>query len=157
MAGDPEMHPETPLYKAVYSGKEEDVRRVLRDATQKATINTVCNKFYRTALGLAIFHTKPDIVSLLLDRGADINAVGGMYWTALGVAVCKGDENIMSLLLDRGAYINVIGGIYRTSLSVAIYHDKENIVSLLLDRGADINNCGRRTWDCIVPGCTQGK
>ena len=42
-------------------------------------------------------------MSLLLDRGADINKVGGKYGTALAPAALNGDEQIVTLLGRRYA------------------------------------------------------
>ena len=89
--------------------------------------------------GAAASRENKEIVSLLLDRGADINAVGGDYGTALGAAAFTGEEKIVSLLLDRGADINAVGGKYGTALGVAAFTGEEKIVALLLDRGADIS------------------
>ena len=79
------------------------------------------------------------MVSLLLEQGADINAIGGMFGTALSNAVRKGELGVVSLLLERGADANVVGSIYVTALGCAIVEGTVESVSLLLDRGADIN------------------
>jgi hypothetical protein len=39
---------------------------------------------------------------LLLENGADINAVGGSYGTALVAAVANGREAVAQLLIDHG-------------------------------------------------------
>jgi ankyrin repeat protein len=40
------------------------------------------------------------IVKLLLDQGADVNAQGGCYGNALQAASARGHEQIIKLLLD---------------------------------------------------------
>jgi len=94
---------------------------------------------------------------LLLDRGADINAVGGDYGTALGAAAFTGEEKIVSLLLDRGADINAVGGKYGTALGVAAFHRKDRVVSLLLGRGADINTLGGEYGTALGVAAFHGK
>ena len=91
------------------------------------------------ALAAAALRGAGDIVSLLLDRGADINAVGGHGGTALVAAASCGRKDIVSLLLDRGADINAVGGHYGTALAAAASCGMKDIVLLLLDREADIN------------------
>ena len=99
-------------------------------------------KEYGTALALAAYSGKEKIVSLLLERGADINLIGGNFGTALGAAARDGNGQIVSLLLERGANVNSIGGIYETALCIAASTGNGQIVSLLLERGADINTIG---------------
>ena len=71
------------------------------------------------ALAAAALRGAGDIVSLLLDRGADINAVGGHGGTALVAAASCGRKDIVSLLLDRGADINAVCDRYGTALATA--------------------------------------
>ena len=94
------------------------------------------------ALTVAIVNGRKDILLLLLDRGADINAGFGIYGTVLAAAACESTD-IVSLLLDRGADINMVGGIPGTALAAAAAAgENTDVVSLLLDRGADINRIG---------------
>ena len=44
-----------------------------------------------------------EVVQLLLDRGANVNAVGGHRGTALRAASCYGEEDVVKVLLERGA------------------------------------------------------
>ena len=84
-------------------------------------------------------------VFLLLDRGADVNIVGGsFYGTALAAAAFNGHHAIVSLLLDRGADANMEGGRYGTALAAAAFTGATGTMSLLLGRGADLNMVGGR-------------
>ena len=65
-------------------------------------------------------------MTLLLNRGTDINAVGSEYGTALTAAALGGRKDIVSLLLDKGANIGAVGG------------GNMDTVSLLLEHGADV-------------------
>ena len=78
-------------------------------------------------------------VKALIDRGSDVNAVGGRYDTALRAAVEMGYYKIVQLLLDAGADINAVAGRYGTALRAAVEVRHYKIVRLLLDAGADIN------------------
>jgi ankyrin repeat protein len=44
-----------------------------------------------------------DVVQLLLERGADINAEDHRGWTALHAAAVNGHVDVVRLLLERGA------------------------------------------------------
>jgi ankyrin repeat protein len=82
------------------------------------------------------------IVKLLLDRGANINAMGGAFGNALQIASSRGNKEIAELLLDRGADINAQGGEHGFALHAASFGGNKDIVELLLDRGVDINAQG---------------
>lgn len=62
-------------------------------------------------------------MSLLLDRGADINLIGGKYETALVAAAYQGETQTVSLLLDQGANINGLAGGYDIALDVIHLRD----------------------------------
>ncbi|THZ51637.1 purine and uridine phosphorylase [Aureobasidium pullulans] len=83
-----------------------------------------------------------EIVRLLLDRGANINAFcegSDSMGTALQVASRDGYETMVRMLLDRGADVNVLGGYYGTALQAASTIGHEAIVRMLLDADADLN------------------
>ncbi|KAG9240039.1 hypothetical protein BJ878DRAFT_469094 [Calycina marina] len=59
-------------------------------------------------------------VSLLLEKGADVNAQGGYYGNALQAASLGGHEAVAALLLEKGADVNAQnGGIYGNALQAA--------------------------------------
>ena len=146
-----DIHPHTALYMAVDTGEEEKLRKILKDATQRATIDTRCDRLYGTALALAAYRGEIAIVSLLLGQGADIDIVGGVCGTALGAAAGGGKEAIVLLLLDQGADVNIVGGVYGTALGAAAGGGEEAIVLLLLDQGADINTVGGEYGTALGP------
>ena len=79
-----------------------DIVRMLIDA--KADVNT--NSYGWAAIHDAVICGDPEIVKLLLDNGANINAVAWGKWTPLFMAVEKGHTSIVRVLLDGGANIN---------------------------------------------------
>ena len=99
-----------------------------------------------------------DAVSLLLDRGADINAVNGEYGTALTSAVISQNMDSMLLLIDRGADVNiVVGGQYGTALTAAVLEGSMDALSLLLDRGADLNMVVGKYGTALTTAIIHGK
>jgi Ankyrin repeats (3 copies) len=75
------------------------------------------------------------IVQMLLDRGADVNARGGLHGNALQAASHGGHEKIVQMLLDREADVDAHGN----ALQAALAGGHEKAVQMLLDRGADVN------------------
>ena len=87
----------------------------------------------------AAFSEKPEVISLLLDGGADINARSISGSTPLHLAASFQTAEIVALLLDRGADINSRDMDGETPLHLAVRHNTSGVVELLLYRGADIN------------------
>ena len=77
-----------------------------------------------------------ELVNLLLDRGAKINAATQDGWTVLHFACLRGDEGLVQLLLDRDADVSMTTSSGVSALSIATSEGHREIVELLLDRGA---------------------
>jgi hypothetical protein len=103
---------------------------------QKDTEDVQAPLYYAACLDLR------DVVKLLLDNYADVNAQGGEYGNALHAASFRGRERIVKLLLDKYADVNAQGGRYGNALQAASYRGHEQIVKLLLDKYADVNAQG---------------
>ncbi|RDK39595.1 ankyrin [Aspergillus phoenicis ATCC 13157] len=92
-----------------------------------------------TPLHAAARKGKEDIVKLLLDDGANVNAKGEVYGeklTALHAASKAGHLGVVQALLDKGADVNAQCEYQGTALKDALRYGKREIVQLLLDRGA---------------------
>ena len=92
-----------------------------------------------TPLHLAAYFGKDDSVRLLLDHGADPNAVGTgwMTGTALHSAVSARHPNVVATLLDRGADPNARQAGGWTPLHGAAHNGDLETTELLLAHGAD--------------------
>jgi len=78
---------------------------------------------------------------ILVDTGADVNAVEGDNDTALLVASSRGHYAIVELLIGAGADVNA-GGADRPALVAASSRGHTAIVQLLIDAGVDVNAGG---------------
>jgi ankyrin repeat protein len=99
-----------------------------------------------TALMLAAQKGCADIVKLLLDAGADVNARASVVIgvqgdvargiTPLSQAAASEDVSIVKMLLEHGADIHALTGKRATVMAFATTNE---IVQVFLDRGLDIN------------------
>jgi ankyrin repeat protein len=107
--------------------------------------------YYAAQLGLST------ITRLLLERGADVNAQGGVYGNALQAASREGYEAVVRLLVDKGADVNAQGGEYGNALQVASSGGHEAVVQLLLDKGADVNAQGGEYGNALQAASWRGR
>ena len=93
-----------------------------------------------TALHLAAWHGREEVVPLLLFKGADVHATNGGGKTALHRAADGGNERIVQLLLKEGADVNPVNLRGFTALNAAAKRGATAVVLLLLEKGADIKS-----------------
>ncbi|KAJ7136752.1 ankyrin repeat-containing domain protein [Mycena epipterygia] len=94
-----------------------------------------------SALIQASIYGHHDLVRLLLEFGADINALGH-YGTPLQGASEAGHASVVELLIERGANVNAPGRYFGTALQAASHEGHQVIVELLIQKGADVNAVG---------------
>src|SRR6218665_345840 len=80
-----------------------------------------------------------DIVKLLLDAGAHVNAVNINKQTPLLVAADSGHLDVVQILLSHGALVDKIGEGGMTPLMKAACNGHENVVAMLVKAKANIN------------------
>src|SRR5258708_10419706 len=96
------------LITAIESGDPEKVRRLLAEGASPSTKNSEG----KPVLIVAIELRSAEIVKLLLDNKADVNARDEKTGsTALMVAAFSGNNGIFQMLLDHGADVNATAGI----------------------------------------------
>lgn len=96
------------------------------------------------------------IVRQLLEKGADINAQGGLYGTALQAASLDRDSSIVQRLLEKEANVNAQGGLYGTALQAASVHGPDSTIQLLLEKEADVNAQGGKYGNALQAACYRG-
>ncbi|MFH2203291.1 MAG: ankyrin repeat domain-containing protein [Elusimicrobiota bacterium] len=121
------------LYEAAAVGDAEDVRRLLRKNPALAKGSDIV--FTRKSpLHVA---SEREVVTALLEAGADINAVDVMGLTPLHTA--KRPE-IVDILIAAGADVKAQGAVGATPLHMATF---PNVAQALLKHGADIEAMSR--------------
>jgi ankyrin repeat protein len=93
-----------------------------------------------SALLTAASHGNQDIVKLLINSGADINALDGNRETSLHKASYKGHKTVIEILISNGANIDAESGDGSTPLSIAALYHHQETAQLLIEYGAVINS-----------------
>lgn len=94
-----------------------------------------------TALHFAAYYGAPAALRLLLDRGADTEAVTTNFLKNMplhaAAAAADGHLEVCELLLDRGANVNATQHGGHTALHTAAFRGDRSLAELLLRHGAD--------------------
>ena len=118
---------------------------------------------------LAAIEGHPEQASLLLDKGAHINAKLDLYKkrnikithirnpealskraTALIYATHLGHEAVATLLINRGADVNSKDDNGRTALMFAVHNKSVALAKLLIEKGADVNAVDSAGWSPLT-------
>jgi len=129
------------LHIAAYFGLNLVVGAFL-DSTFKFQVDTG-SEYYGTALQAAAMGGWDNVVTLLLQKGANPDSSGGEYDGPLQAAASRGHLIAVENLVKVGADVNrqIMGG--RGALHHAADHGHDTIVDTLLRQGAEINSRDR--------------
>lgn len=132
--------PSTPLYatidEAIARGAADDVKRHLARNPDLARGSTGAKL---SPLHQAILRRKTNIVLLLLEHGADVQAPDTAGRTPIHMAVERGDVELVRALLQRKADLTKRDRVGWTPLHHAAAKNQLGIARLLLDGGANPN------------------
>jgi len=127
------------LYEAV---KNQDINSVRELIAMGVDVNRHPGPYDRTALRLAAVRRNSEIVELLLNHGAHVEATDNDRLTALHLAI-KVIRNILTvqllLLLERGTDVGATQRGGRTPLHVAVRSVDSAIVLLLLEYSSPVD------------------
>ena len=141
------------LFDAAVHERVENIERL---ASQKGRINEKGPLNY-TPLQFAIYKKlKPEILSTLVECGADIEARDDFGNTALLFACQKGTVGAIDLLIERGAKIEVKNRWGRNALMEACYRNRAEVVEELLLAGANMNASNDLGMTSLMVATLQG-
>jgi ankyrin repeat protein len=121
------------IYDACRKGNVELIKQLSK--VNPDTINTP-NKSGYTPLIIAGYRNQLEAVKVLLDLGANVNAISE-DGTVLTAACYKSNTALVKILLEQHADVNVKNNAGTTPLMFAIMAENEEIVKLLMENKAD--------------------
>jgi len=127
----------TPLHQAVRARDLATVREIV-----ESTIGTALDiptSEGVTALHLAAATDQPDVIRLLIERGASVNSRTKLGFTPLHWAASRDTLESISVLLASGADMEATARNDITPLHWAASRDAARAIQLLLDAGANAN------------------
>src|SRR5688500_8860471 len=124
------------LVAAIYRGDASEVRTLLARGVspESVKLHTWAIGGGRTALTGAVSMKRIDLIDLVLDAGANIEAADPSGATPLLEAIVTRDPRVVAHLLDRGARLNARTANGHTPLSNAAAVSTTDVIALLIDR-----------------------
>jgi ankyrin repeat protein len=133
----PALGPET---FALFEAIEEDDSDAVKKAIDAGAEVEDRDEEGRTALHVAALAGSPQIISLLVDAGADLSAMTETdEMSALMIAISEGNDPSFDVLLELGADPNQADANGFTPLMVAAQFGQWQMVEALIHRGAKID------------------
>ena len=133
----------TPLIIAAHNGNLGSVNTLLRyqeDIEARGTVKVVDQVIEGcTPLWAAVASGHLDVVKLLIERKADVDARTLTDSTPLRAAAYIGRLDIVSCLVENGADVNACNNSEHTPLMIACYNGHMNVVTYLIERGAKMD------------------
>ena len=133
---------QTPLHVLCGNGNDDNMSgrvacfKLLRDAgvNLDATDSVAPG---HTALHYAVSHKRVEMVSLLVEAGANVNAADSTGWMALHFAACTA-ANCVEVLLAAGASVNARNHFGKRPFDMTLRREHHRMWPLFLRAGAEI-------------------
>lgn len=125
--------------KGISATRGGNIKEMQDFLAQGGDVNTIDPDYDMTLLMSAVKNKKPEIVKILIAKGADVNGKSKNGMTPLMYAANIGDINIFKLLIAGGANANARTNYGSTLLMKASEGGNSEIVNFLIDSGADVS------------------
>ncbi|KAH8804089.1 hypothetical protein DL96DRAFT_740108 [Flagelloscypha sp. PMI_526] len=123
-------------------------------AAHNADINAMANNSF--PLQAASSRGWLEIVQFFVEKGAAVNAYGGMFGTALIAAAKSRSLETVRFLVEKGADMNAARDGYEMALHSAVYEGASEIVHFLIEKGANVNAVGGQLGTVLQAAARYG-
>ena len=131
------------LYTAATNGESEKVVRYLAEG---ANVNCASAEGNNTPLHAAARSGHLQVVQVLLDQRASIDAVNNKNNTPLHLAALSGHLQVVQELLDRRASVDAVNNKNYTPLHLSALKGHLQVVQELLDHGASVDAVNNKNY-----------
>jgi len=143
LVGCGESAKDIPFWKAAGDGNIEAVKQHLANGTD---VNAENGPVGRTPLHEAALRGRKEVVELVIDKDADVNAKNWEGGTPLHYAALTGRKEIAELLIAAGADVNAKDVSGKTPLDIAAHPENPNDTAETIDL---IRKHGGKTGDWL--------
>ncbi|KAL7955134.1 ankyrin repeat-containing domain protein [Trichoderma compactum] len=143
----------TALHQAASHGLIDVAELLVRQNIEGLHITT---DLQQTPLHIAAIKGHVELARLLLDYGADLNAVDAHLCTALLDAASFGFTEVVRFLLSLKPELDIQDGWGQTALACAAKNGHSEIIQLLLDSGSDPTIGDEFSWSALHLAAFQG-
>ena len=144
------------IHRAAEKGDLERVKQLL---AEDETLLNVRDGFNSTPLHWACMRDHEDICMLLINMGADVNALENHDGGVLNWAAHCDNPRVVKALISKGAVVDKKNRFGRTPLHAAARRGCTEVAGVLIKNGADVNaqvNDGRTVMHIAAQGGHEG-
>jgi ankyrin repeat protein len=145
------------LVAAIESGQTQKLENVLKLVSFLTQNGIVLDITRNEGFILAATRGHADMVKVLLDAGASVNAPGANGNTALMEAAARGHTQVVKMLLGAGADVGLVNEDGNTALMTAAALGHTAVMELLLSAGANINAVNREGRTALALASARGQ
>jgi len=132
-----------PVLSAAYKGDVESLKFLIQNSNGNLDVEMVQKEqkgYHAIHFAAASKDNAKELLTVLLDAGADINALNENGQTALHIAVFWNNVEAVQLLVDRGADKTIKNKSGRTAEQLAIHYDYVDVMKVFGVEGKRIKN-----------------
>jgi ankyrin repeat protein len=143
----------TGLHQAAQTG---DVT-TLRDLIAGGTDLELRDGAGRTALHVAAYASRDEVVRMLADAGADMNALENRAYDIVTIAAVANDLDLLDLALSLGGASDNITSPYEgTALIAAAHLGHAGAINRLIEGGAPLDHVNNLDWTALIEAVVLG-